>query len=308
MKKLEWSDEQLVALLRKMPKLQDRRRPQEIYNSLILKIKRRKKRVWVIPSTAALGAFLLLLLLTANLSDNQGNSESKLKVVSISANSLFNYSAPDNEKFVKMDAKPRETNARFPLTNGKTAVYQDVGNGKVLTYWIPNQKSQILVPVSTVNHLRGKTWLELLLYNNEKKSEMNVDHERNRAYLFYYPVGKKVPFLVPSDRRYPDIKSAFEAMDENNARIGLRASIPSGLKVSFLMVKNKTLYLTVAGNYPLKNTAEAVYSYEALLLTAKDFGLERVKLENPYLKHLGPFDLSKENNVPVAANLNQIEN
>ena len=390
MRKLEWSDEQLEALLRQMPKLQDRRRPQEIYQCLTLKMIRRKKLLWLLPSTAALGVFLLFLLLTPYLYNDQSKLDSDLKVASLSANSRFSNLALDQDQLVQMDAKALVTNERLPVGDGKTAVYQaDIGNGKVLTYWIPDQQAQLLVPVSTVVlHPGGKTRLELftekmqqlreqewglkeyypiranlkqdkqsssvmitvpaaipfrldsdaetgfvkamirnvasnsnlkkitftanarsgnLLDNKEKKAEMNVGHERNRAYFFYFPAGKKIPFLVPSAKSYPDIKAAFEAMDENNARLRLKASIPSGLKVSFFRLKNKTLYLTVAGHYPLKNTADAIYSYEALLLTAKDFGMERVKLENPNLKRLGPFDLTKENNVPVAANLRQIE-
>ncbi|MGG5253754.1 hypothetical protein ACQYAD_09685 [Neobacillus sp. SM06] len=390
MKKLEWSDEQLEALLRQMPKLQDRRKQQEIYQCLTLKMTRRKKIVWLLPSTVALGAFLLFLLLAPYLDNDQSKLESHLKIASLTATSRFSNLSFDHDQLAQMGAKALGTNERLPVSDGKTAVYQkDIGSGKVLTYWIPDQQAKILVPVSTVVlHLGRKTRLELftekmqrlreqewglreyypihanlkqdkqsssvlinvpaaspyklesdaetgfvhamirnvdsnsnmkkititandrsgnLLDNNEKKSEMIVGHERNRAYFFYFPAGKKVPFLVPSVKSYPDIKSAFEAMGKDNARLRLRASIPPGLKVSFFMMKNKTLYLTVSGHDPLKNTAEAIYSYEAILLTAKDFGMERVKLENPNLKHLGPFDLTKENHVPVAANLRQIE-
>ena len=46
--------------------------------------------------------------------------------------------------------------------SNKTALYDDeIGNGTVMTYWIPDSQAQILVPVSTVvNSDTSKDWLD----------------------------------------------------------------------------------------------------------------------------------------------------
>ena len=56
-------------------------------------------------------------------------------------------------------------------------------------------------------------------------------------------------------------------------------------------------------NAALENNRETINSYEAILLTAKGFGIETVTIKNPPIQILGPFDLSKEMKVPIGANL-----
>ncbi|XJZ26082.1 hypothetical protein ACF5W4_11795 [Bacillota bacterium Lsc_1132] len=388
MKKFECSDKQIEELLRKMPKLQDVRQPQDIYHCLTLKMKKRKRMTWLIPSITTVAAFLLFMILVPSFLNLQGDSNSSENRLNGSSSS--NQLASENKQMIKMDAKPFSDHNQVQLASLKTAAYKsDIGNGKVLTYWIPNLQAQLLVPVSTiVLHPGNKTWLELftekmpylrekewglseyypvhakftldgqsnsvvvdvptsnpyrqgltaeksfihamernissnsdlkkikfttngqsgmMLDNEGKKTEINVTSEGNRAYFFYFPDGKKIPFLVPSLKTFPDIKSALAAMHDGDPELGLRASVSPALKFKFVGIKNKTLYLTVTRNHPLKNNAASVYSYEAILLTAKEFGLESVKFKNISLKKLGPFDLSKENKVPVAANLKLIE-
>lgn len=383
MRKSEWSDKQLEELLRQMPKLRDARQPHEIYQSLSFKMNRSNYKSRVLPVVASAAALLLLFMLIPGVLTNEKEPMSNA-----------NRSAPIAEKKqAQMDVyqvKNKKENANEP--NGLlTAAYENnIGNGKVLTYWIPDRQAQLLIPVSAVIHRPGKkTWVELFtakmarlqekqwglseyypvqaslkldeqsesvvvdlpdnqrygqgsaaeinfiwamennissnsnfkkmklstngnpgieLGNAGKKSELDIRLERNRAYFFYTPAGKKVPFLVPSLQEFSDIKSALEAMRTDFPDLGLKASLPSSFEVNSVAVKNKTLYLSLGKNHRLTNNEAMVHTYEAILLTAKDFGFENVKFKNPNIKNLGPFDLSKETKVPVAANLRLIEN
>ncbi|MDV2887869.1 negative regulator of sigma-X activity, partial [Alkalihalophilus pseudofirmus] len=61
MKKSEWSDREIVRLLRQMPIIQDHRNPRDIYDNLSLK--KRKMFSWVLPSIATAAALFLFLIL-----------------------------------------------------------------------------------------------------------------------------------------------------------------------------------------------------------------------------------------------------
>lgn len=74
MKKSEWSDEQLEQMLSQMPGIKDNRRPQEIYQNITLKLNRRKKKVWLVPTIASVAAALLLFILAPSFINNMNSS------------------------------------------------------------------------------------------------------------------------------------------------------------------------------------------------------------------------------------------
>jgi len=272
----------------------------------------------------------------------------------------------------------------------KTAIYaDDVGNGKVLTYWIPDPQGQILIPVSTVvaksdneswltlynenmanlkeeewgltdfyplnvtmsvnsdhttiqvdaplNHqygqgstnetnfinvinkdissnsdikkvkfsTNGEPGIELGNFGN--KQEIDINAIKNHGYFFYYPTGSDVPFLTPSTTTYTDINKALDAMKTDQTELGLTGSLSPLLPISDVSITDKTLVLSFKGNTTLQNNQMTVSAFEALLLTAKDFGLEKVVVKDSPILQLGPFDLTKENQVPVAPNLRSIQ-
>jgi hypothetical protein len=394
-KRSEWSDKQLEELLRQMPKIQDHRNPRDIY--LNLSLKRRKKPTWLIPSIAAAAALLIFLILAPKFMngpqisyDRAGEEKSSLdkhpsESLKDSKISMNTQESSKKNKMFSSAAVPKLSQA----DNLKTAVYQeDVGNGTVLTYWIPDQQAQMLIPVSTIaNDTKDKNWLTL--FNKKMKSltekewglsdfypvnatikldkkdnsilidvptnsvygqgstiqttflsameknvatnsnirklkfstngqpginfdnlgetrELNIEIEQGHAYFFYYPSSSNVPFLVPSLVKYKDVKTAIDAMSSDYPEVGLKASLPS-LHFNTASIKAKTLYLSIDPKGNLKNDKNALHSFEALLLTAKEFGIEKVMVENAPLRYLGPFDLTKEISVPLAPNLRFIQ-
>jgi hypothetical protein len=143
------------------------------------------------------------------------------------------------------------------------------------------------------------------LGNFGRKEEIDVAAQKNHAYFFYFPEGSNLPFLTPSIETYSDINSAFEAMKTDQS-MGLKSSLLSLPQIDNVSISNKIMYLSFDVNASLQDNQESMLSFEALLLTAKEFGIEKVIIKDPPLSNLGPFDLTKEIKVPIAPNLRNI--
>ena len=86
---------------------------------------------------------------------------------------------------------------------------------------------------------------------------------------------------------------------------GTEASIPEKWKIEISGTNDSIVIITLKDNEAL--TEDFLLNLEAILLTAKDFGYEAVKIENAGIDQLGPFTLNLPINVPVAPNKKSIE-
>ncbi|MFD0827735.1 hypothetical protein ACT8ZR_19075 [Neobacillus sp. M.A.Huq-85] len=390
MKKSEWSDKQLEELLRQMPKIKDDRNPRDIYQNLSLK--RRKKPAWILPAIASAAAVLLIVILIPKIlvgnqiPMNQADEKSSKKMELLSDKQEKTIEMKKGESSSKaLDSSGTEKYELMRGMNPNTAAYEgDVGNRKVLTYWIPDHQGQILIPVSTiVNRKNKQSWMSLFNENmvqlkeekwglsdfypmnatlslNEKGDSVNVDvpkdhpygqganetifvnaikkdistnsnvkrirfstnrqpgielgnyghleelnaeNERQRAFFLYVPKNQDKPFLVPSQGQYNTLQAAFVAMKKDQSEGGLKASILPAIKFKKMLIRKNTLLLTLKEKSMLEDSQNTIYSIEALLLTAKEFGIKSVFILNAPLKRVGNFDLTKEIKVPLAPNL-----
>nr|WP_263325869.1 hypothetical protein [Neobacillus sp. Marseille-Q6967] len=389
-----WSDKQLEDLLRQMPKIKDNRNPRDIYQNLSIE-KKRKRPSWLLPGFASAAALLLIIVLVPKLL--VGNHLSLDKSVEEKSSQENMSIAQDNSSsfMKKQEAAQKEEGLSqgqpkiLMSGNQKNALYDDeLGNGRALTYWIPDQMGQILVPISTVidpgsendwltlftkgmNHLREEEWglsdyypiNANFTYNNEQNRvlvDVPEDHtygqgaanetiflnvlkndissnsnikeiglstngkpgiefgnyglinqvvieERNYAHFFFTPKDRETTYIVPSNQSYEDIITAFDAMKTGQPEFGLEASIGSGFSFKDVSINSNVLTITFDDHATLKDDTATLYSFEAILLTAKEFGVERILLVNSPLGQLGPFDLTQEIKVPIAANYIPIE-
>jgi hypothetical protein len=385
MKKSEWSDHELEQLLQQMPKVKDHRDPRDIYQSLSLKAKKRKAPVWIVPSVASLAAVLLLFILApqvwqGNFQDSATRQESK-EVLDDRSNKM---------ELTKINPVDDTKNG---ISNGndisimaapvETAIYEeDVMEQQVITYAIPDQNAQILVPVSVLVPTKNKSWLELYQSQAEKLTEvqwglsdyfplnatlsmvneqtLNVDvpedhvygngsasetlfirileetMSRNenlqkvtfstngnpgimlgnygelpelikpeinkRPYFIFNPNSQNSPFIVPGIEVFSDIRTALESMRVGNETYGLKPSIPTEFVFDINEGSQEQLILTFTGKEQLTDESKYVYSIEAILLTAKEFGYKSVKFENSPIPQIGRFNMENEIKVPVAPN------
>lgn len=388
MKKSEWSDKQLEELLRQMPKIEDHRNPRDIYQNL--SIKKRKKSAWLIPGFAATAALLLFFILIPRFIEGTQSFDSAKQEESSSQEKI---SIADDKSSIlnKEEDGLSGSEAKMMMTEmNKTAIYDDeVENGKVITYWIPDSQAQILVPVSIVvppddnknwltiftesmgllkeeewgltdyyplnatfeldeinntvivdvpsDHKYGDgsagemTFLDILQKTIASNSQINniilrtngqpgiefgnygemdkldVNREGKHGYFFYTPDGLETTYLVPSTNTFQDINAAFEAMKTDQAEGSLASSIGPSFQIKEFSIQDNKLIINMDGSTLMENTPATVYSFEAILLTAKEFGIETIMVVNAPIKLLGPFDLSKEVKVPLAPNHRPIE-
>jgi hypothetical protein len=387
-KKSEWSDKQLEELLRQMPKIEDHRNPRDIYQNL--SIKKRKKSAWLIPGFAATAALLLFFILIPRFLEGTQSFDSAKQEESSSQEKI---SIADDKSSIlnKEEDGLSGSEAKMMMTEmNKTAIYDDeVENGKVITYWIPDSQAQILVPVSIVvppddnknwltiftesmgllkeeewgltdyyplnatfeldeinntvivdvpsDHKYGDgsagemTFLDILQKTIASNSQINniilrtngqpgiefgnygemdkldVNREGKHGYFFYTPDGLETTYLVPSTNTFQDINAAFEAMKTDQTEGSLASSIGPSFQIKEFSIQDNKLIINMDGSTLMENTPATVYSFEAILLTAKDFGIETIMVVNAPIKLLGPFDLSKEVKVPLAPNHRPIE-
>ncbi len=385
-KKSEWSDKQLEELLRQMPKIQDDRNPRDIYRNL--PIRKTKPKQWLVPGLATVAALLIFFILIPKLMVGPQYSEDNASQEKSSVERDIQTADKNSTIALKKDdtsSKARTFSGADKIQTLKTAIYdEEVGKGKVLTYWIPDPQIQILVPVSMIiNDSNERTWLELfnenmvnlkeqewglsefyplnasLKLDNKNKAiivdlplnhqygqgsatetnfinvlqkdissnsdlkkirfstngepgielgnyghqeEVSIQQQKNHAFFFYYSDGNEIPFLVPSIEKYKDIKMAVEDMKKDQPTLGLKSSLLPALPIDEVSIKEKTLIVSMKEDANLQDDQPTINAYESLLLTAKEFGLEKVLITNPPIKNIGPFDLSKENKVPLAPN------
>lgn len=389
MKKSEWSDKQLEELLRQMPKIHDHRNPRDIYQNL--SIKKRKRTAWLIPGFAAAAALLLFFLLVPKMLNGTQNSFDSAKQEESSSEAKISQSDDHSSLLMKKEDSISGSESEIRITEiNKNALYDDeVGDGTVITYWIPDSQAQNLVPISiVVTPDNNKNWLtiftesmELLkeeewgltdyypvnakfelddtkntvivdlpknhqygqgstaefnfintlkmniasnsnvdkimlktdgqpgieLGNYGALQEIEVKPEGKHAYFFYTPDGMETTYLVPSADTYQDINAAFKAMRTDQQELGLAASLEPSFPIKEVTTKENNLIITLDENAVMENNLETVYSYEAILLTAKEFGIDTITILNAPIQLLGPFDLTKEMKIPLAPNLRQIQ-
>ncbi|WP_174734050.1 negative regulator of sigma-X activity [Mesobacillus harenae] len=137
--------------------------------------------------------------------------------------------------------------------------------------------------------------------------EISIKDPGNQAYFFYYLPDSSVPYLVPFTENFKTIDAAYDQMTKDHETSGLRASIPAGIKVHELSgVEGATLQITLKEGTEL--TENMLHSFEAMLLTAKSFGFQAVKVVGAETDTLGPFNLNEEIKLPIAPNKREIRN
>ncbi|UOE54259.1 hypothetical protein LIT38_19545 [Bacillus sp. CMF12] len=131
----------------------------------------------------------------------------------------------------------------------------------------------------------------------------------NLIYYFLYPNGAdSTPFLVPLREQLNSIKEALIAMKQNRTENNLQASIPEDIDFETEEIQDGKLLIRFNNESEIIDDKSTLHAIEAILLTAKDFDFDTVKLENADVDKIGKFDLTEELKVPVAANKRDLPN
>lgn len=141
---------------------------------------------------------------------------------------------------------------------------------------------------------------------NDFLTSLTKTERVNLAYYLFYSNEK--PYLVPSMESYSTIQEAFNAMKTNVETHDLIAPLLVNQIDSVTTDDtNKLITITFNKEVQIEDTPETVQSIEAILLTAKSFGYDKVKFTNAPINQVGRFQLVEEIKVPVAANKKSID-
>ncbi|CAM3879115.1 hypothetical protein [Mesobacillus zeae] len=146
------------------------------------------------------------------------------------------------------------------------------------------------------------------LGNKQQLESHEVKPSGNHAYLFLYPVNSSVPYIVPTEETFPSVEKAFKTMGLGQESNGLEASLSQVLVEGYIKNDegvNQTLHIKLADGAVFKD--EFIYSLEAILLTAKDFGFNSLKIDNPEIENVGRFNLKEEIGMPISPNKQLVE-
>ncbi len=246
-KKSEWNDEQLEKLLRQLPKIQDVRAPQEVYQNVSRRMRKRRRTFWVIPAAAAAAAVLLLFILIPGLTgqqfqesadqaaENKGDQASSgIEPSEQKENShetaQKSEDTSEGEAGVQNDSEAEPSETEVQEDDGKaglasfeegdsdyrTALYEeDVQGQTILTYAVPDANIQTLVPVSVLAAPQeGKTEFDLYKETMEKLTEeewgLGEAYPIPQAELFYDPETETLTADIKKDADF--YGSATETM------------------------------------------------------------------------------------------------
>ncbi|MBX9972874.1 hypothetical protein [Cytobacillus firmus] len=154
----------------------------------------------------------------------------------------------------------------------------------------------------------GETGIEFSHYGYREEF-IPENSNGNLIYYFLYPNGAdSTPFLVPLREQLNSIKDALIAMQQNRTESNLQASIPEDIDFETEEIQDGKLLIRFNNESEIIDDESTLHAIEAILLTAKDFDFDTVKLENADVDKIGKFDLTEELKVPIAANKRDLPN
>ncbi|WP_368985243.1 GerMN domain-containing protein [Caldifermentibacillus hisashii] len=138
-------------------------------------------------------------------------------------------------------------------------------------------------------------------HHGEKIYELPLNENLQCGFLYYEKKGHV--FLTPTPSRFSSIEEALINMQEGNERYHLKPTIPATLAYSVSVENHDQLIFKFTNKIKLEDNESDIRMIESILLTAKEFGFNKVQFQNTENAKIGSFDLRKAIDVPVAPNL-----
>ncbi|WP_400242069.1 GerMN domain-containing protein [Niallia sp. JL1B1071] len=158
MPKRKWNDEKIKQTLKQLPSIKDERNPEFIYHTIQMKKKSVRRTRVSMPILATVCTMILLFIISQSFFDNNESYDSESKVADNSAIMKAKISDEAEKNDIQNFDFANQQAEMASSSLAPTAIYQeDVGNYEVLTYPIPDENIQVIVPVSILvenpNHL-----------------------------------------------------------------------------------------------------------------------------------------------------------
>ncbi|MCA1030563.1 hypothetical protein LCL95_05845 [Bacillus timonensis] len=193
MKKSEWNDEQLEQLFKQMPSIKDQRSPQDIYQNISSKVKKKKKYTWVFPSLATAAALFIFFIIAPSILNNQ---ESNLSLGQDSSEEGFTQDMKKSEmkdeevaeKGIAPADQAQENSFAMNEEIQTSFVAWDAPNQQILTYGVPDENAEFIIPVSIIVEERHD--INFLERMQETLADLNKTIDRTVTGLSYSPLWK----------------------------------------------------------------------------------------------------------------------
>jgi hypothetical protein len=195
-KKSQLSDKQLEEILGQLPKIKDNRDPRDIYQNIAHRVeKSRRMPAWVVPGAAFAAVLFLAFILAPGLMDwNQSADKSIESKSGSETNTAMDMDTATKDKTddksdtsvknnLMMDTTEKSENKEGEFMAAKeenpyaglSSLYEEelsVQDSEIITYAIPDQNAQVLVPVSvSVPKEENKQWIDSFTESMSKLKE-----------------------------------------------------------------------------------------------------------------------------------------
>lgn len=189
-----WDDKKIEDLLKRMPLVEDHRKPAEIFYQVQKRMRKEKRQYWYIPAAAiATVLFLSFILYPSIFSNNDASHNDEMERYSVTDNDQGSAMLKANEATDAGNQDVAETEESLEdSTNpgimeleenpSKSALYtnQVTDDMTAITYAVPDDQVQNIVPVTiTVPKNEDQTWVDQ--YNNNQSQipfeELGLDGE-----------------------------------------------------------------------------------------------------------------------------------
>ncbi|WP_226666916.1 hypothetical protein [Metabacillus litoralis] len=138
--------------------------------------------------------------------------------------------------------------------------------------------------------------------NSGLQTDLAIQRNRNKAYYLYQYNDNTSKLLVPSPESFSSINEAIEAM-----KTGLpdKKLLPPIVNQMINMVSSEDgtqIDIEFINGGSFEDNEQNIIMLEAILLTAKEFGYEKVKFNGIAIDKIGNLDLKKPIEVPFSPN------
>lgn len=147
----KWKESNIEHTLKKLPTIKDERTKEVVYNRVQAQMERKQKRIWVLPSIASVLAVSLLLIISLSYSNFFDKENDGFQIASSpSSESISSKEAKTNSHTMESTERNIDTQEKIEKVNANSIYKEEVGNKEILTYPIPDENVQVLVPVSVL--------------------------------------------------------------------------------------------------------------------------------------------------------------
>ncbi|MFC0271560.1 GerMN domain-containing protein [Metabacillus herbersteinensis] len=138
--------------------------------------------------------------------------------------------------------------------------------------------------------------------NTGYKESLPIKKEQQKAFFLYQLNNETAKLLAPSPNSYDSINEAIQQMTKGIPEQSLKPSVVPNISISNVVEDGEELQISFDSDVQFENSEPYILMLEAILLTAKEFGIKRVSFQGINISQIGNIDVTKPVDVPYSPN------